>query len=323
VAPSYHLGVQPLRTRALAAAVVVTATISASLVVAPFVSGATTSPGTPAQVAALVAAAPSITALPANLTPPLSSAGNDDALTEYPALNSCIGGTEPLSSCTFGDVHGKRTMVLFGDSHALMWFPALDAVATAAKWRLIALMQYACPVADVSVWDVVSDSPDYLCPVFRAQTIKRIDKLDPKLLVVSENVLTLDARDKVITDAEWTKALEKSLGLLHAKSMRRVVIGQDELVPNPVACLAQYPSAVQTCSRPEAAPGFLGQLAADRAAARDEKVPYLNEMPWLCSATCTDVIGNMVVYNSTGHLSATYDTYLTDVMRLALSSSMR
>jgi hypothetical protein len=315
--------VQPLCTRAFAAAIVVAATITASTVVAPISGGATTSPGSPAQVAALVAAAPSITQLPADLTPTLPTAGNDDALTEYPALTSCIGGIEPLSSCTFGDVHGTRTMVLFGDSHALMWFPALDAIAVAARWRLVALMEYACPVADVSVWDVVSNSPDYLCPIFRAQTIKRIDKLDPKLLIVSEALITLNAKDKEITDAVWTKALEKSLGQLHAKSMRRVVIGQDELVPNPVACLAANPSAVQSCSRPEAEPDFLGQLAADRAGARADKVPYLNELPWLCSATCTDVIGNMVVYNSTGHLTATYDTYLSDVMRLALRSSMR
>jgi SGNH domain (fused to AT3 domains) len=315
--------VQLVRTRALAVAVMVAAAIAASLVAIPLVVGAATPPGSPSQVAALVAAAPSITQLPTDLTPALPAAGSDDALTEYPALNNCIGGAEPLSSCTFGDVQGARTMVLFGDSHALMWFPALDAIATAAKWRLVALMAYACPVADVSVWDVVSNSPDVLCPIFRAETIKRIDKLDPKLLVVSEAAITLDAQDQVITNAEWTKALERSLGRLHAKSMRRVVIGQDELVPNPVACLAANPTTVQTCSRPEAAPTFLSELAADRAAARAEKAPYLNEVPWLCSATCTDVIGNMVVYNSTGHLTATYDTYLTDVMRLALKSSMR
>ena len=184
-------------------------------------------------------------------------------------------------------------------------------------------MAYSCPVADVTVWDVVTNSPDVLCPIFRAQTIRRIDKLDPRLLVVSENVITLDAQDKVITGAEWTRGLEKSLGKLHAKSMRRVVIGQDQLVPNPVACLADHPTAVQSCSRPEGTPTFLAQLDADRAAARAEKVPYVNEVPWLCSATCTAVIGTMVVYNSTGHLSATFDTYLTDVLRHALAPSMR
>ena len=313
---------EPSRTRALVVAVAVGAALAVSLAAVTIVGAAPTTPGSPTQVAALVTAAPAIARLPSDLTPPLSSAGGDDALTEYPALNACIGGVEPESACTFGDTHATRTMVLFGDSHALMWFPALDAIATAAKWRLVALMEYACPVADVTVWDVVTNSPDYLCPIFRSETIKRIDKLDPRLLIVSEAFMTLDAHDEAITDAQWTKALEKSLGQLRARSMRRVVIGQDELVANPVACLAANPSAVQTCSSPKT-PAFLAELAADRAAARAKKVPYVNEVPWLCSATCTVVIGNMVVYNSTGHLSATYDTYLTDVMRLALKPSMR
>jgi SGNH domain (fused to AT3 domains) len=310
-----------MRIRAHAAAVALGAVIPACLLAAT-TAGAGTAPGSPQQVAALVAAAPSITQLPPDLAPPLSAAGQDDALTEFPALDACIGGTEPESACTFGDPHATRTMVLFGDSHALMWFPALDAIATAARWRLVALMEYACPVADVTVWDVLTNSPDPLCPIFRSQTIKRIDRLDPRLVIVSEAVTPLDAQDKVITGAQWTTALERSLGRLHAKAMRRVVIGQDELVPDPVACLAGNPTAVQACSRPAATPSFAAELAADRKAARVERVPYLNEVPWLCSATCTAVIGSMVVYNSTGHLSATYDTYLTDVMRLALRPSM-
>lgn len=312
-----------LHARATGALVVVSLALLTGLGVAPILSGAATPPGTPTQVAALVAAAPSITTLPADVQPPLASASSDDALTEFPSLTPCISGSDDEPTCAFGDTHSKHTMVLFGDSHALMWFPALDAVATAAKWRLVALMNYGCPVADVTVWDVVTNSPDPDCPIFRAHMIRRIDKLDPQLLVVSENFYVLDAKDHPITDASWTTALEKSLRALHARSMRRVVIGQDELVPDPVACLAASPTAVQSCSRPAASASFTAELAADRAAAREAKVPYVNEVPWLCSTTCTVVIGKMIVYNSSGHLTATYDTYLTDVLRLALRASMR
>jgi SGNH domain (fused to AT3 domains) len=315
--------VRSLHVRAPAALVLASLTCVAALALAPIMSGAATPPGTPKQVAALVASAPSITVLPAGVEPALSKASSDDALTEFPSLTPCITGSDDEPTCAFGDTHAKRTMVLFGDSHALMWFPALDAIATSAKWRLVALMNYGCPVADVTVWDTVTNSPDTDCPYFRAHMIKRIDKLDPQLLVVSEDFYTLDAKDEPITDAQWTTALEKSLGALHAKSMRRVVIGQDELVPNPVACLAAYPSAVQTCSRPATSASFTAELAADRAAAHEAKWPYVNELPWLCSATCTAVIGKMIVYNSTGHLTATYDTYLSGVLRLALKPYLR
>ena len=50
--------------------------------------------------------------------------------------------------CVYGDKHGARTMVLFGDSHAAQWFPALERIAQEKKWRLISLTKSACP----SVW---------------------------------------------------------------------------------------------------------------------------------------------------------------------------
>ena len=225
--------------------------VAALLVVGLLVpAGATVTPGTPKQVAALVAAAPSITQLPSDLTPPLSSASTDDPLTAFPSLNLCVSGYNNEPACAYGDRHASRTMVLFGDSHALMWFPALDAIAKAAKWRLIALMSFGCPVADVTIWNVVTNTPDPYCPSFRWHMIRRIDQLDPSLVVISEGYYTLDASDQTITNEEWTAALETSLNALHGGKMRKVLIGQSFLIPNPLACLANSPGAIQVCSRP-------------------------------------------------------------------------
>jgi SGNH domain (fused to AT3 domains) len=270
-----------------------------------------------------VAAAPSITTLPSNVTPTLATAGNDDAVTEFPSLTPCVEDGVHEPSCVFGDTSGSKTMVLFGDSHALMWFPALDAVAKAAKWRLVALMNYGCPVADVTVWDVLTNKPTYGCPGWRNAMIKRIDKLHAALVVVSEAFYTLNASDKTITDQQWTSAVEKSLHSLRGAHTKEVLIGQSYLVTDPIDCLASNPDDVQKCSWPEHTASFTAELAADSAAAKGAKATYVNEVPWTCSATCTAVIGNMIVYNSTGHLSATYDTYLTDVLRLALKTPMR
>lgn len=299
----------------LALAVAVSLTLS--------MAGASVPPGSPKQVASLVAAAPSIEQLPADVTPPLASASSDNPLTEYPRLEPCVSDGIHEPACVFGDRHGARTMVLFGDSHALMWFPALERIALAAKWRLVALMALGCPVADVTVWNVVSGGPASGCPPFRRTMIARIDKLHPSLVVVSEGFYGLDASDQPITDADWTRALEASFTALHAKGMKKALIGQSYLIPDPIACLSAYPSSIQRCSRTEATPTFTAELAADRAAAKARGVAYVNEVPWTCSATCTVVIGNMIAYNSASHLSATYDAYLTTVLALALKPSMR
>lgn len=280
------------------------------------------SPGTAKQVAALVAAAPKITTTPKDIVPAVSAAGADNAYLATPSLAACTTGATTLPTCVFGDTKGKHTMVLFGDSHAFMWFPAVDLIAKAEKWRLVALMSFGCPVADVTVWNVATDGPNTPCPAFRTAMIARINKLDPSLVIMSEGFYTLNADDQPITDAQWTTALETSLSQLDAKGMKKVLIGNTFLVPDPVACLAGYPKAVQTCSRAEDDSTQAAQRAAEQAATTEQGVPYINEIPWECSATCTVVIGNMIVYNSAGHISATYADYLSGVLKAAMKKEL-
>ena len=307
----------PTLARTARAMVVVVAAVALTLTAA----GATTAPGTPAQVAKLVAAARTIEQLPANVTPSLANAPNDSALTEYPDLNACMA--YHVLTCAFGDPHGTHTMVLFGDSHALMWFPALQRIAVAEKWRGLAIMMLGCPAADVTIWNIVTHAAANNCVPWRTQAIAKINKVHPSLVIVSERFYTLDATDKPITYPEWTTGLETSLASLQAKGTNVVLIGQSAVIPKTPMCLAAYPTSIQRCSLPEGLPWFLQQIAADRAAAKARSVRYINEVPWTCSSTCTTVIGNMIVYYSAGHLTATYDAYLTNVMKLALAPAMQ
>lgn len=285
---------------------------------------ASTAPGTAKQVAALVAAAPSITKLPANVTPPLASASSDEPSTKYPATKQCELGIPQMPKCLFGDTHGSRTMVLFGDSHAYMWFPALDAIAKAARWKLVLLVALGCPVADLAVWNVVTNQPNAGCPAFRAAMVTRIDKLNPSLVVMSEAFYALNASDQPITDAQFTAALKTTFKQLHSRAMKKVLLGDTFLLGAfPDQCLAAFLTSIQKCSKQEVNATFTAQRASSQAAATSSNVPYVNVIPWTCSAVCTTVIGNMIVYYSGGHLSTTYVTYLSGVLRTALKHSMR
>jgi hypothetical protein len=288
------------------------------------VASTATAPGTAKQVATLVAAAPSIKSLPAGLTPSLSAAASDQPSTEYPALKPCMVGAPKMPACLFGDTKGSKTMVLWGDSHAYMWFPALDAIAKAAKWKLVMLVGLGCPVADLAVWNFVTNAPNAECPAFRTAMIKRIDKLNPSLVVMSESFYTLDANDKPISDAQFTAALETTFKQLHSRRMKKVLLGDTFLTQaSPPQCLAAYPTSVQNCSLAENNAAYNGQRASEQKAAKADKVPYVNVIPWTCSSVCTAVIGNMVVYYSGGHLTTTYATYLSGVLGASLKSSMR
>jgi SGNH domain (fused to AT3 domains) len=279
-------------------------------------------PGTSKQVAQLVAAAQSIKKLPSVLTPSLADAPKDQPETYFPSLTDCVTNNVTAPSCVFGDVNGTKTMVLFGDSHAYMWFSALDEIAIAAKWKLVALLDYGCPVADVTVWNSVTKAPDTGCPPHRKAMIERIDKLNPNLVIMAEKFVPLDAKRQAISDTKWEAALEKSLAALHSPSMKKVLIGNTMQIENMFTCLAANPSNIQRCSVPEDNASTIGQRAAEVTAATAEKVHYINEIPWLCSTTCTVVIGHFIAYDSPGHLSNTYALYLEGVLKQALRPYM-
>jgi hypothetical protein len=290
-------------------------------------AGATsTSPGTAAQVAALVRAAKKIESLSSTLDPSLAKAGSDLPTVATPSLSGCIlGGTNNTDPCVFGDVTGKKTMVLWGDSHAEMWFPALDAVAKAEKWRLVALIDLGCPVAEVATTIPESNTPNVNCPIWRAHMVTRINALDPQLVVISESWYPELASGAAMTDAIWKQGVEATLRTLDSKGTKRAVIGDTVFsstnIFDPVTCLSEHPTDIQLCDVTDT-PTLQAERLADADAAKATSNLYINEVPWECSTVCTPIVGHFVVYYNLGHLTAVYGAYLTMVLEKALKPDL-
>ena len=51
--------------------------------------------------------------------------------------------------CEFGKLDSNKTVVLYGDSHAVQWFPTLKKLADEKGFKLISLTKSACPSIDV------------------------------------------------------------------------------------------------------------------------------------------------------------------------------
>src|SRR5262252_407651 len=56
-------------------------------------------------------------------------------------------GSTRLAECTYGDGTSEAKIVLFGDSHAEHWFPAVNQLALDNHWRLLTLLKSSCPAA--------------------------------------------------------------------------------------------------------------------------------------------------------------------------------
>ncbi len=207
-------------------------------------------PAESGTIAQLVAAAPGIRMLPSDLEPSLGLAPNDWGGPPPSCWPSLVQTSLP--ACVFGDRNGTQTMALVGDSHAGMWFSALDQVATKVHWRLVFVGKSSCPAALLAVQNPPGLGPQggrYVqCDQFHQFAIDRINQIHPDLVVVSQTY-HLDAHGKPYTPEQWERGLLDLFGRLDVPRSAVVILGNVPEVPSGPTCLSQHPRQVQQCSR--------------------------------------------------------------------------
>jgi peptidoglycan/LPS O-acetylase OafA/YrhL len=274
-----------------------------------------------------VAAAAHIIKVPASIEPPVSQASNDWG-GRHEAFGCQAGLTQYRENiCTLGDPSGKDLLVVYGDSHALMWLQAFDAIAEAAHWRLIVLGKSDCPALDVTVRNPpgigTTDGLYVACDMWHQWAVGEINRLHPTLVVVTEETdpgtpATAHSPSEPFTSAAWRDGLTKLFAQIDGPRTRTVLLGNIPLLAQsgPV-CLAAHPGDVQACSTPVGSTG-LPLNAVERSTAAASGVQYIDPTPWFCARTCTAVIGNYGVYLDQFHITSTYAQYLSVVLGRAL-----
>ena len=96
-----------------------------------------------------------------------------------------VNNGEVLSGeCTYGDLSSDKTIVLYGDSHAAQWFPALEKLAEENNFKLISLTKSACPAPEVRKVQVGAyKNAD--CFKWRENSAKRMRELQPAAIILS------------------------------------------------------------------------------------------------------------------------------------------
>jgi peptidoglycan/LPS O-acetylase OafA/YrhL len=237
---------------------------------------------------------------------------DDDRGRSY--ADGCLVDASALRSpaCAYGPRSASATVVLFGDSHAMQWFPALERVADARRWRLLELTKAGCPPEAVSVVYAPLRRAYPECDVWRAGALARIERERPALVVVAASVQYRVMTGGRRLDAEQSmRALESGyapiLSRLRRAARHVTVIADVPLPPWDVPdCVARSMHDLRRCAFPRGpAVERSGRIAA--AAARVDGVAVLDATDRFCLAElCPAVIGDVLVYRRTGHMTATY-----------------
>jgi hypothetical protein len=217
----------------------------------------------------------------------------------------------------YGDPSSRATVVLFGDSHAMQWFPAVNAVAERRGWRLVVLTKAGCTPADTRMYNPQLRRRYSECERWRAHTLTRIARERPSLVVVgnSSSHQVIRGGDRLDADASAV-ALESAL----ARTLRRLTrtgaavrVMRDNPRPDRDvrACVSESLSNLGRCAFPRRV-GYAHRPVNRRAVAAVRGARLIDPVPMLCpGARCPAVVGNVLVYRNTGHITATYIATLT------------
>ncbi|THV28027.1 acyltransferase family protein [Glycomyces paridis] len=259
--------------------------------------------------------------VPADLAPPLPEVAGDRPATYDGDCHLDFESTALPEGCVWGDPESGTDVVLFGDSHAAQWFPALNAIAEEEGWRLLSRTKSSCTPVDVPVGSVQAEGEYTQCREWREHVYDEIDVLRPELVVIgtSDNATPLGADDPAAAWADgWTAALDRvGAAAANVAVLTDTPWATGEAAPD---CLALHPDAPADCLQSDPyALSHLDNRTAGLAAVAASDALLVDTEPWFClDGRCPLVVGGLLVYRDKHHISTPYAVALATLLADAL-----
>ncbi|MGW3644924.1 acyltransferase family protein [Streptomyces sp. NPDC000878] len=258
--------------------------------------------------------------LPSNLSPPLTEIKSARSAVYRDGCHVAYDSTS-TPPCEYGDPASDKVVVLFGDSHAAQWFPALNRLAGERGWKLVSWTKASCKAAKVTLRRF--EGPYAECDVWRARAIERIVALRPDLVIVSSSDAGEPLNPERDLGGQWTNGLRTTYEALGA-SGAKVVALLDTPWPrtDAVDCAALYSLRLDRCTN--RLPGAIrdgARRVATLAAARLSGATVIDPVPWLCTGRgdCPVLVGDTVVYRDDSHIADAYAEAVAPVLGARLT----
>jgi len=227
--------------------------------------------------------------------------------------------SEPVA-CRYGDPQGKFKVFLIGDSHAANWIPALEEVAEQKGWNAFSYTKSSCPLMPVMLRR--AGKPYGECLAWGRQVRRIIAEERPDLVILAQmhsGVRTWSAEgDKPPSPRKAMVGLWREI-MAGGSRVVAVVDTPRWRDPSPESCLAND----RKCRI------RLQEIAASKpdpviAARREEReVALLDFTDLVCpDGICPAVIGNVVVWRDSHHLTATYSRSMANFFAERLEKAM-
>jgi len=246
--------------------------------------------------------------IPSGLDPPIGRLRTMSH--EYVLPDGCVstGASSDSTSkiCRVGDTSSRKLLVIVGDSHALMWIPAVLELAWEDGWAVVPLLRTGCMP---NRW-VTSEGPDS-CRAWYRWAIEQIRLLHPRITLVGGSI---GERPSPAVDAAADGMLAMARELKPFGPV--VVIGDPEgLSFRPADCLLSRHASMATCTSAWPA-STLRPYDRVAAATKQLGVGFIATRGFFCfQRRCPAVIGHTIAYWDNSHITAAYAVRIASAFR--------
>jgi SGNH domain (fused to AT3 domains) len=266
--------------------------------------------------------------VPSHLVPSLDAALADKPINVLDGCNTrmYVSRVEP---CHYGAQGGSTTIVIYGDSHASQWLPAVLEGAKARGWDIVVLTKTACPATRVRVR--VRDYPGTYrsCRRWRDTSSAWISAHPPDLVFISDSrryaVLTANggtARDGV-RERLWGRGLSRTLARLPAAARALVLADTPRNAYDVPVCLAAHLGRISTCQTARSHMIYKLHDSAERAAAEEHGARFASLNRSICPYDpCPLIVNDLLIWRDQDHITATYSRQLAPSLAALVSQSL-
>lgn len=226
--------------------------------------------------------------------------------------------------CTYGD--GSKHVALVGNSHAGHWLPTLERLADEHDLTITTFLASNCSISTLPQ-DLSTPEETKGCQDYADWVAKRTSEGGFDAVITSERQSTpLDGMDWDETEAKAPEGHREILQRWIDAKLDVVVIrdtpypgGADINVPD---CVAKHEDALDKCAGTPESWQWMDPLAASAKSIDSKQLSIIYPQDWFCpDARCEPVIGGVITYFDTAHITATYAQTLAPQLDASLRRS--
>lgn len=227
-----------------------------------------------------------------------------------------------IPDCVFANPASSKTIILFGDSHAAHWFPALQQLATDRGLRFVSLTKTGCPSVVFEPFHSRLTRQYTECTHWRDNAFRRIQQEKPLLLILANSKRYIHSASKT---QRWNDGLQATLKSIATASTQIVLIND---TPSPgfhvPRCLSkadwngQDPDKTCRYAYDDAVSNLLEAIERKQL----QSIPngnWIDMNRFICSGNnCGVQQGGNILFQDGHHLTASYSRSLSAALLQSL-----